>query len=292
MSRTFHAVAFFHVPVLEPHETYEHSVLPVRAPGPIRGRAGGFGHRGRPFAARLPSQRLIAPYLCFATLLGCAVTWALPAAANQDSTGAPQAAPIPFDIPAQPLESALDTYGQISGEQVLYKTSLTAGRRSTKVQGLLTPEAALKTLLIGTGLTTRYTTGDAYTLVPLPPPSPDNTNPPGIDADIANYGTYLGAVQRSILSALCGGGNARPGSYQATLQFWIDPAGAITNVSVLTTTGDPGLDADILGALQDATVGSGPPTGMPQPITMTIAPIPPSVTGDCATTDSVGDGAP
>lgn len=229
--------------------------------------------------------------LWLAALIGCAATWAVPAAASPNNPGNPsRTTPIPFNIPAQPLESALDAYGKSSGEQVLYETSLTDGRRSTVVRGVFTPEAALNTLLTGTGLIARYTTADAYTLMRAP--TPPSSGPSGIAADLIKYGPYLGAVQASILKAICESGGARPGSYQATLQFWIDPSGEITDVSVLTTTGDPGRDADILSALQGLTVGEGPPTGMPQPLAMAISPKPPSVTGDCAAADEAAGGAP
>jgi TonB family protein len=251
------------------------------------------GRFGRTRLPRLPAHHhLTVTRLWLVALIGYAATWAVPAVASPSNNPAPPSriTPIPFNIPAQPLESALDAYGKISSEQVLYETSLTAGLRSTSVQGVFTPEAALSTLLTGTGLVARYTTMDAYTLMRAPaPPSP---GAPSIDADLVKYGPYLGAVQASILKAICETDGARPGAYQATLQFWIDPSGEITDVEVLTTTGDPDRDADILGALQNVTVGEGPPAGMPQPLTMAISPKSPNITGDCADADAAGGGPP
>src|SRR5262249_40095830 len=100
--------------------------------------------------------------------LGIAAGTMMPAWAGEGGTMPRQPAPILFDILAQPLETALDAYGAASGVQVLYRTSLTAGRRSARVRGILMPEAALNALLAGTGLTARYTTDDSFTLVPQP----------------------------------------------------------------------------------------------------------------------------
>jgi len=62
---------------------------------------------------------------------------------------------IDFDIAAQPLDKALDAFGNASGIQIFYETSVTAGHRSTAVKGTLAPMTALRTLLRETGLTAR-----------------------------------------------------------------------------------------------------------------------------------------
>ena len=81
-----------------------------------------------------------------------------------------QAAERSFDIPAQPLATALTTFGQQSGLQVSAPAELLQGRTSTAVTGNLTPAQAVSRLLIGTGLTFRIS-GTTVTLEPAPPPS-------------------------------------------------------------------------------------------------------------------------
>jgi hypothetical protein len=92
-------------------------------------------------------------------------------------SGALIAAPLPaqnlasdqilaFDIPAQPLGTALTAYFRASGVQLLYDSSLAQGRRSSPVRGNYTPRQALALLLRGTGLVARYSRGNAAVLAP------------------------------------------------------------------------------------------------------------------------------
>lgn len=57
-----------------------------------------------------------------------------------------------YNIPAQDLASALQRYSQISGREVVAAGDLVSDRRSARVAGRLTPDAALSRLLSGTGL--------------------------------------------------------------------------------------------------------------------------------------------
>ncbi len=61
-------------------------------------------------------------------------------------------APVQFHIPAQPLASALQAYGEQAGIQVLYESGSASGRKSMPVDGKLLPEDALNVLLTGTDL--------------------------------------------------------------------------------------------------------------------------------------------
>src|ERR1700737_4775934 len=54
-----------------------------------------------------------------------------------------------FHIPAQPLASALQAYGQRTGIQVLYESNSAVGRSSAAVNGNFKPDAALDLLLTG-----------------------------------------------------------------------------------------------------------------------------------------------
>jgi hypothetical protein len=77
-----------------------------------------------------------------------------------------------FDIPVQPLAAAIETYAAATGLQVLYNAHLVAGRRSTELVGVLTPQAALQVLLKGSGLVVRYAAPGALVIV-APPPAED-----------------------------------------------------------------------------------------------------------------------
>lgn len=65
------------------------------------------------------------------------------------------AQPKQVNIPAQSLDKALTELGNQTGLQVLFGPDLVAGKKSSAVSGTLEPEAALKALLKGAGLTFR-----------------------------------------------------------------------------------------------------------------------------------------
>jgi len=66
-----------------------------------------------------------------------------------------------FDIPAQDMQSALNEFARQSDRQILFSTAVSASKRTAGVKGELEPEAALKQLLKGTGLTFRVTADEA-----------------------------------------------------------------------------------------------------------------------------------
>ncbi len=62
-----------------------------------------------------------------------------------------------YDIPAQPLSSALETFNKLSGIPMFYTEAVTAGKRSTALNGSYSTSAALARLLTGTGLSQTVT---------------------------------------------------------------------------------------------------------------------------------------
>lgn len=89
---------------------------------------------------------------------------AFPAQAQEPTAPTPQTHPMDFDIPAQPLGSALNTFAARTGWQVSVPTDLASGVTSTAVSGSHTPERALETMLTGTGLTYRVADQGAVTI--------------------------------------------------------------------------------------------------------------------------------
>jgi iron complex outermembrane receptor protein len=69
-----------------------------------------------------------------------------------------------YDIPPQPLGSALNEFAETSGLQASFPSDLAAGRHSVGVTGRYTAEKALEALLVGTGLTHRYVNTNTVTL--------------------------------------------------------------------------------------------------------------------------------
>ncbi len=96
----------------------------------------------------------------FALTLAGSVAIAALATMNVSAATA-QTAQRNFDIPAQPLASALNAYGRQSGLQVTLAASTSQGVTSRPVSGSLSPEAALGRLLEGTGISYSIVNGTA-----------------------------------------------------------------------------------------------------------------------------------
>lgn len=64
-----------------------------------------------------------------------------------------------YNIEAQRLSDALRKYSDVSGREIIAASSLLEGRRSTRVRGRLSSDAALSRLLSGTGLTIELVEG-------------------------------------------------------------------------------------------------------------------------------------
>jgi iron complex outermembrane receptor protein len=82
----------------------------------------------------------------------------------QAAASAPSAAVHQFNIPAQPLTSALAGFTDVTGIQFFFGSGIARDIRSPGASGTLTPEEALRRLLAGTGLTHRFTNANTVTL--------------------------------------------------------------------------------------------------------------------------------
>ena len=79
---------------------------------------------------------------------------------GQGNVAAAQSSPKRFDIERQTLSSALNEFARQSDRQILFSTEVVDAKRTNGIKGELEPEAALRQLLEGTGLTFRVTTGN------------------------------------------------------------------------------------------------------------------------------------
>ena len=89
-----------------------------------------------------------------ATVAVCALA-ATPASAQAKS----------FDVPAQPVQSAIPSLGKQAEIQIIVARRATTGRRTNAIRGKLTVEQALAAMLRGTGLTFRQTGPQTYTVL-------------------------------------------------------------------------------------------------------------------------------
>jgi len=180
-----------------------------------------------------------------------------------------------FDLPSQPLDSALRSFCDLTGIQLLYESARTTGRWSSPLTGTFTTQAALQRLLKGTGLVARTTASEAFTLVPdeSAPPSPDRTEASALPLDMPRmwrpFFPFLGSAQADIIAALCAANLLHPGQGSLSVRFRIAPSGGIAPVRLLHSSGDRVRDAAVIEALNRLTLDS-PPPNLPQPVTLSI----------------------
>ena len=102
-------------------------------------------------------------FLAITVLVGLGAVTALPVPVLAQGAGTQAGAVRDFDIPAQPLASALNVFGRQSGLQLTLASAATQGVVSRPVSGRMTPQQALATMLAGTGV--QYRVSDDATVV-------------------------------------------------------------------------------------------------------------------------------
>ncbi len=188
------------------------------------------------------------------------------------SAVAENAAGQTFVIPAQPLDQALAAFSVSTGLQMLYDSSLAAGRRSSPVSGAMQPREALVLMLAGTGLTARFTSAgavviyagstSAVTLNPITATAAPVVGRTGVNADAR---AYAEAVQRQTVEALRQDAGLSGGDYALSVRLWVSEQGAARRVEILRGSGDAGRDADFM-ALASGLRFPVPPPDLPQPM--------------------------
>lgn len=204
--------------------------------------------------------------------VGAAVAASLPV------TAAPQAATAEyvFDWPRQPLHEALQQYGELTGDSVLYDTGQAAGKTAPALAGRYTAREALTRLLAGTGLQAHYTAPQALVLMPRlrTPPAPSQPATP------ADRQQYYGRLQSRVLAALCARPALRVGDYRVALRINVSPVHTLSDVKVHATN-RPDMEPAIRDALSGLPIGA-PPPGFGLPATLLITPEAARRYGGCA----------
>jgi hypothetical protein len=200
-----------------------------------------------------------------------------------------QVAPsLVFDIPEQPLVTALQTYSVVSGVAVLYESGVEGSLRSAPLRGEYTREAALKELLGKSDLVVRYARADAITLVDPaaaladgPPADPLGSADMALDTlhvagrapsapDRDALSDYIGVIQQDLQQALQRTGAARGGGYRVGVDLWIDPSRTIRRTAIFRSTGDRERDGVVSEALQGLVLRRAAPERTPQPVRVMI----------------------
>lgn len=177
-----------------------------------------------------------------------------------------------FDVAAQPLDQALAAFSVSTGLQMLYDSSLAAGRRSSPLSGVMEPREALALMLAGTGLAARFTSAgavviyagstSAVTLNPITATAAPVVGRPGPNAEAR---AYAEAVQRQTIEALRQDADLSDGAYALSVRMWVAQDGAARRVDMLSGSGEAQRDADFL-ALASTLRFPPPPPDLPQPM--------------------------
>jgi hypothetical protein len=185
----------------------------------------------------------------------------------EEQTSPGQAEQINFNIPVQPLGSALAAFGVAAGFEIIADARSTRGRMSSLVVGSMPAREALLMLLADTGLSIRnYAPGSVKILL-----APRQAEP-SFSPEHSPYVSYFAAVQQAILRAVCDSNATKPGVYRLAIKLWVSASGTVTRVKFLDTSGDRERDATLVSALHRADIGEPPPVGFEQPITLVIVP--------------------
>lgn len=215
-------------------------------------------------------------------LLACGAMMSAMAAGDER----PALAPMPFNIPSQPLAAALQTYSRVTGVQLLYESSAASGLMSAAVAGAFSRDTALRVLLGNTDLVIRYTRANSVTLVPasadpdLPPAAVFETADLMLEplrvrssretADASQLQAYSGVITADIQQALRKDARTRSGSYSAGIKLWIDGPRTVRRTELFRSSGDSDRDETIARVLDGLQVSQAPPANMPQPVLLMI----------------------
>lgn len=178
-----------------------------------------------------------------------------------------------LDIEARPLAEALLAYSEATQLEIFYDGSLAIGRTSTAVKGTYTPLVGLERLLHGTGYVVRATAlpGTVTVVAAAPAPAPLLAQ---------RYEPFFAVLQSRISEALCG--SEERGGEQVIFSVWIDQRGTVTRADVLGSAGSGTRRSAIATAMRGLRLGTRPPTGLPQPVTMAVFPPAPGERAGCA----------
>jgi hypothetical protein len=184
------------------------------------------------------------------------------AAAAQDGVHA-------YDIPAQPLEQAVERFSVISGWSVMYPGDLAAGRSSHALRASLAPLPALQALLQDSGIEAEVI-GEQRVVLRRGTPAVAEGAAGGQLPEAERRRRY-GGLQQRLRAAFCDDPAIAPGRYAATLRFRIDGAGLVHEPELLSGSGSDRRDARLLQALQGLELAAEA-AALPQPVTLQIRP--------------------
>lgn len=174
-----------------------------------------------------------------------------------------------YDIPAQPLEQAVERFSVISGWSVMYPGELAAGRSSHQLRASLPPLPALQMLLQDTGIEAELIGEQRVVLRRGTQAAVETVG----DAELpeAERRRRYGGLQQRLRAAFCDDPDLAPGGYAASLRFRVDRDGQVREPELLSGSGSTHRDARLLQAVQGLVLAAEA-AALPQPVTLQIRP--------------------
>lgn len=210
-------------------------------------------------------------WVCVLTLILGILSLAAVSHAGEPAPSPDAAGRIAFDLPAQPLATAVQVYAQATGQSVFFDGQLTAGLESAPLHGVFTPREALQRLLAGTRLAARHTDARTFTLVEAEAAPPVVVTAPTAPA-VAMSSRDARVVQQTLERTLCRWPHARPGTYRALVQLWVRPSGHVRRTRLLSSTGLAQRDAALEAAMNTLVLDRPPEGEADQPLTVLLLP--------------------
>lgn len=184
---------------------------------------------------------------------------------------------IQFGIPSQALGSALEAYARIASREVLYDGALAAGRRSSSVEGVYTPETALEILLAGSGLWASSKDAEFFVVGLASAEQPASA---AASSQSAAQLRYYARVQEGLRAEFCGD-SALPNGTRVAARLWVGQSGRVLQAKRLSSTGNDELDRQVEAGLRRLDLGASPPADFAQPITILVIPSGPGKGQSC-----------
>lgn len=231
------------------------------------------------------------PLLLICLLSGSvAAPFAVPEPVRAQAAGAEE---LRFDIPAQPLASALTALANRSHVSIAYDADEIASLYSSPVAGVLTPQIALATLLQGTGLAARFTgPRSAILFDPRSAQATANASAQGIAADRptmnfdlaivraprmigrpdpAALNDYLRRAENEVQAMFARDPAYQQSAFDVRIAIAVAADGAIEQVTLLRPSGETGRDALVRQLVLGRNLGPPPPEGVGRPLLFHIA---------------------
>lgn len=153
-----------------------------------------------------------------------------------------------FELPVQPLGTALESFARITNREILYEGRLTEHRRSAEVRGVYAADVALDILLAGTGLEADIQDRGFFILRQSEGPPSDPRQ-------------YYVLVQAALRQALCNASS----DHRVAARLWVGRSGEVVQVRGLVDTAGLWVER----ALKGVRIGP-PPANFAQPITVVV----------------------